>query len=103
MDNILVDPLDRRITLHARTWHGHILRGHPEMEPYRRLVANAIENPSSIRLSNSDPDCRLYFGSGPRSDIMVMVVVDVASGSVKTAHFARKLSGGREEWSSLTP
>jgi len=30
-DVVLTDPLGRTIILHDRTWHGHILKAHPEM------------------------------------------------------------------------
>jgi hypothetical protein len=34
---------------------------------------------------------------------MIQAVADIRRGVVKTAHLARKFSGGAEEWSSLTP
>jgi hypothetical protein len=37
-DVVLTDPLGRTIILHDRTWHGHILKAHPEMGATRRLV-----------------------------------------------------------------
>lgn len=102
MDTILTDPLGRTITLHERTWHGHILRGHPEVEPHRALVESAITRPHTIRHSAADPDCRLFFGRGPRGGVMMMVVADITLGLVKTAHLARRPSGGDTEWSRPT-
>ena len=67
MDSRLTDPLGRTITLHDRTWYGHILKGHPEMRAYRRQVERTITDPTEIRLSLTDPACRLYFGRGPRA------------------------------------
>ena len=49
-------------------------------------------------LPDSDPDGRLYFGPGPREGVIMMVVVDLALGLVKTAHLASKVSGGDLEW-----
>ncbi len=98
-DAELTDPLGRRIRLHERTWYGHILKAHPEMGPARSLVEEAVRSPDEIRHSTSDPDGRLYYGSGPRSEVRIMVVVDVALRLVKTAHFARRVSGGALEWS----
>ncbi len=95
----LIDPLGRRITLHERTWYGHIVKAHPEMEATRSLAERVVGSPDEIRYSNSDPDCRLYFGPGPRSGIRMVVVVDVVLGLVKTAHLAKKMSGGAQEWS----
>jgi len=98
-DTMMLDPLGREITLHDRTWRGHILKGHPEVGGHRALVEGAIEAPSEIRFSLSAPDCRLYFGPGPREGVIIQVVVDVARGLVKTAHLAKKTSGADVEWS----
>jgi len=62
IDRHLQDPLGRRITLHDRTWFGHIVRGHP------------------------------------REEVRMVVVVDLRLAIVKTAHLARRVSGGDIEW-----
>ncbi|MFH1417156.1 MAG: hypothetical protein ABII12_02570 [Planctomycetota bacterium] len=98
-DSRLTDPLRREITLYDRTWFGHIVKGHPEIAEDRLLVEQAVTRPTEIRQSASDPDCRLYYGSGPRPTVIMMVVVDVAIGVVKTAHLAGKITGGPVEWS----
>ena len=98
-DATLKDPLNREITLQERTWIGHIVKGHPEVADYRSLVERAITNPTEIRLSRSDIDCRLYYGLGPRTTVRMMVVVDISLGIVKTAHLARVVTGGNVEWS----
>ena len=98
-DTRVLDPLGRAIMLHDRTWFGHILKAHPEMDQCRALVERALADPGEIRLSRSDPDCRIYFGPGPRTGVMMMVVVDVVVCLVKTAHMARQASGGTQEWS----
>ena len=95
----VVDPLGRAIVLHDRTWFGHILKAHPEMDGHKALAEAALAAPDEIRHSRSDPNVRIYFGPGPRSEIMMMVVADVALGLVKTAHFARRVSAGAQEWS----
>ncbi|MHC4126916.1 MAG: hypothetical protein ACYTE6_09850 [Planctomycetota bacterium] len=100
VDRELRDPLGRRITLSDRTWFGHIVKGHPEIAAERRRVEAAIESPQQIRLSRLDIACRLYFGAGPRKGVRIMVVADVRLGVVKTAHLARRLSGGEVEWPS---
>jgi hypothetical protein len=99
-DRELRDPLGRLITLHDRTWLGHIVKGHPEIAQERSRVEAEIENPQEIRLSRLDATCRLYFGAGPRERVRIVVVVDVRRGIVKTAHLARRLSGGEVEWPS---
>ena len=100
MNTRITDPIGRSITLHDRTWFGHIVKGHPDIAAHRDLVEPAIANPNQIRLSNAGPEGRLYFGTGPRVGIMVVVVVDVELALVKTAHLARKPSGGAVEWPS---
>ena len=101
-DRQLTDPLWREISLHERTWVGHIIRGHPELAEYRHYVERAITAPMEIRESNSDPKCRLYYGIGPRETVQMMVVVDLSLGIVKTAHWARTITGGKVEWSLQT-
>ncbi len=95
----ITDPLGRTITLHERTWYGHILKAHPEMDGMKLRVEEVVGSPAEIRHSNSDPDCRLYYGPAKPLEITIMVVVDVALALVKTAHFARRVSGGAQEWS----
>jgi hypothetical protein len=85
------------------TWYGHILKCHPEVKKARRLVEAAVVNPLEIRMSRSDADCRLYYGPGPRAGLLVQVVADVVQGVVKTAHFAKKITGGNLEWSPPSP
>ena len=93
------DPLGRLIVLHDRTWYGHVLMAHPEMGPHRRLAEQALRTPDEVRHSRSGPDCRIYFGPGPREGVRMMVVVDIVLGLVKTAHLAKAISGGQREWS----
>jgi hypothetical protein len=98
-DSTLVDPLGRVLVMRDRTWLGHIAKTHPELADYRTLAENAVQSPDEIRMSRSDPDCRIYFGPGPRSTVRMMVVGDVVRGVVKTAHLCSRISGGQREWS----
>ena len=98
-DSVLQDPLGRQLVLSDRTWFGHIVKGHPEIAAHRGLVEQAIDRPDEVRISRSDPDCRLYYGPGPRASVKMMVVADVVSGIVKTAHLAARITGGAMEWS----
>ena len=100
VDEFFTDPLGRQIVLHDRTWYGHILKGHPDVEDYRDHVSEAITSPELIRISRSDPDCRLYYGSGPSEGVRMVVVADVSEGVVKTAHLVKKVTGGDSEWPS---
>ncbi len=99
-DANLTDPFGREIVLHDHTWHGHIVKYHPEVNNHRPLVEQAIHSPDEIRHSNADPDCRLYYGPGPNPGVIIMVVADVSLGIVKTAHLARRVTGGALEWST---
>jgi len=102
-DTALKDPLGREIVLHDRTWHGHIAKGPPEIKDDRAHVERAIASPMEIRHSKASDDCRIYYGAGPRPTVMMMVVADVAQGIVKTAHLAKRMTGGPAEWSRPTP
>ena len=78
-DTMFIDPLSREIILQERTWFHHIVRGHPELTTCRDLVEDAVRSPEEIRVSSSDPNCRLYYGTGPRESVIMMVVVDLES------------------------
>ena len=95
-DVALIDPLGREIILHDHTWFGHILKGHPDMRPFRSLVENAIRQPLRICYSMSSVDCRVYFGATATS-LLIAVVADVDKGFVKTAYRARQMKG-QVEW-----
>lgn len=99
-DRRLTDPLGRVIVLRERTWYGHVIKGHPDMKGHRRLAEQAVRAPNQIQFSKSDPDCRIYYGPGDRPKRIIMVVADVKLGLVKTAHFARGITGGGVEWST---
>jgi hypothetical protein len=100
----LTDPLGRQVTLHNRTWYGHILKTHHEIRAHRRLVEEAVTAPLEIRIDTSDPaDGRLYYGTGPRTGMMIVVAANVAVGHVLTAHLVKAAKAGAIEWSSPTP
>ena len=98
-DTTLKGPLGRDIVLHDRTWHGHIVKGHPDMDRHKDLVEHTVQSPDEIRQSRADENCRIYFGPGPRPGVIIMVVADVVARVVKTAHLAKKVTGGAMEWS----
>ena len=98
-DTTLKDPLGRDIVLHDRTWHGHIVKGHPDLGGHHDLVERTVQSPDEIRHSRADENCRIYFGPGPRPGVIIMVVADVVARVVKTAHLAKKVTGGAMEWS----
>src|SRR5438874_7922724 len=101
-DSTITDPLGRAITLHARTWYGHILRRHPEMRHARTSVEQTIRSPKEIRVSTYDPDCRTYYSDIVRAGMMIAVVIDVKQGLVRTAFYTSRMRGALE-WSRPTP
>ncbi len=101
-DTTLVDPLGRTVVLHDATWFGHIKKRHRELTRHRKLVVRAVRDPHEIRFSISDPNCRKYYGAGPRSGIMIVVVIDIVAGFVKTAYLTNRMTGA-VEWSRPTP
>ena len=100
-DIVLTDPLGRQITLHDRTWYGHILRRHPEMRGWRDQVERAVEQPVEIRFSAYDPDCRTCYSDIIRAGMMIAVVIDVKQLLVRTAFFTTRMKGA-VEWSRPT-
>jgi len=97
-DQTVTDPLGRAITLHDRTWFGHILRGHPELAAHRELVLEAVRRPGRVCASRSGRSVRLYVGAGPRPTVTMVVAADIELGLVKTAYLARpgKVNGANE-------
>ncbi len=98
-DTFLIDPLGRQITLHDRTWYGHILPGHPDMHDHRVLLSHAISDPLSIRFDLKLASVRRYIGIGPRSKRVIMVAADVELGLVKSAFVVpERRVHGEIEW-----
>lgn len=99
----VTDPLGRQIELTDAAWHGHIVKGHPEMRRLRELVDSAITTPLAIHRSSSDPDCRIYYARGPREGLMICVVADVVAGIVKTGYLGKRIKPGAQEWPPQNP
>jgi len=96
-DSAIIDPRDRRIWLSDATWHGHIVKGHPDVALHRVLVESALKTPITIRFSTSDTDCRLYYGPPQHTGLMMCVVADVVGGFVKTAYWCKRIKPGAIE------
>jgi hypothetical protein len=101
-DTIVQDPLGRQITLHDRTWYGHILRRHPEMRGVRAQIEQTIRQPREIRFSAYDSDCRTCYSDIVRAGMMIAVVIDVKRALVRTAFYTSRMKGV-VEWSRPTP
>ena len=83
-DVILGDPLGRSITLHDRTWYGHILKRHSEMRGRRAQVESSVRDADAVHFSSYDPDCRVCYRGTGTGGIMMAVVIDVVQGLVRT-------------------
>ncbi len=98
-DTSLIAPLGRQITLHDRTWYGHILPGHPDLASHRSLVHAALTDPLSIRIEPGDAKNRLYIGAGLKEDRIIVVVSSLPLRLVKTAFQApSRRAKGVIEW-----
>ncbi len=102
-DSRLIDPLGRHMTLHDRTWFGHVIKFHPELVEYRDEVEQSIIQPDDIVFSTSDSACRMYHRQSVRRGRIIVTVVDLEGGFVKTAHFVKTARKGRVEWSAQKP
>jgi hypothetical protein len=71
----------------------HVIARHPEMEPFRELVREALREPDGIYLGKRDPTRRIYRkrhlqvpGVGGSLDLLVFV--GSPKGYVATSYFA---------------
>lgn len=106
MPDVVQDPTGLEIVLTDECWQ-HVISRHPEMQPFRELVLEAIRLPNGIYLGKRDPARRIYRrnyfevpGVGNSLDLLVFVGDD--DRHVATAYFIaysfRKL--GRLVWPS---
>jgi hypothetical protein len=92
MDETISDPMGFQAVLTDECWR-HITARHPEMESYRGLVREAIQQPDAVHLGRRDPGRRIYrkrhlhvAGIGDSLDLLVFV--GATDGYVATAYFA---------------
>ena len=88
------DGLD--VVLDEDHWKTHVLKGHPELLPYRDLVIETLMSPVGVYRSKRDPTARIYVRS--YSNVLIgetlidrtnlRVVVREENGFVATAYFA---------------
>ena len=87
------------VVLTDGAWFGHIVRRHPEMAGLRAEVEATCCEAEVIRQSSSDPACVLHYRQLPGSPgLLVMVVANTQDGYVRTAHFAKSVTGGAQLW-----
>lgn len=100
------DPTGFRAVLSDECWT-HIIKGHPEMKPFKGFVEAAIQKPDAIHLGKRDPTCRIFRRRyqevpGVGEWLHVLVFVDGQSGYVRTAYFAAAWfrASGQQIWPS---
>ena len=91
MQEKIRDPMGFEAILTDECW-AHITARHPEMEPFRESVVEAIGHPDGIHLGKRNPSRRIYrkkyahvLGVGDSLDLLVFV--GSADGYVATAYF----------------
>ena len=85
---------------------GHIAENHPDLLPeYRDCLADTLADPEQIRISEHFKNARLFnkwFDNVRGGKFIVVVVVSefspVPRHWIITAYIARKLAGGKIEW-----
>ena len=98
-DFVGTDRLGHAVTLADAAWYGHIITTHPEMTSLRSEVEAACTDADTVRQSSSDPDCVIHFKrSVSRPSLLVKVVVNTQDGFVRTAHLAKRVTGGVQLW-----
>src|SRR5712691_1205263 len=92
MEEAISDPTGFQAILTDDSWQ-HIVSRHPEMQPFKQLVVEAIRNPDGIYLGKKDPGRRIYRKRqlqvrevGDSLDLLVFV--GGSDGFVATAYFA---------------
>lgn len=99
--------LDRdgnEVRLIESQWHGHILREHPEMEPYLEEIQAVIRDPEVVRRGDRGEFrlARLGAVAGrPNRYLRVIIVYsdEITGrrlGSVRTAHLSKLPPGGED-------
>src|SRR3990170_3890080 len=93
MQEIIQDPTGFEVILTDKCWTDHILRRHPELGPFRKLVVETVKKPDGIYQGKRDPSNRIYPrkypevpGVGNWLDLLVFVRDDTKY--VATAYFA---------------
>jgi len=96
------------VVITRRTWHGHVVEGHPEMKPYLDLVMATIEEPDVIARDTRHPG-RVYFNKRwadisdfPAAWLQAMVLLprDGSFARLLSAWPARRVGGKEIVWTA---
>ena len=97
------DPLNNTIILTEKCWIKHILKEHPEMEPFYNELRDTIKEPECIFKSEISKNSRLYFKGYLHPEyghFYIMAVVDYKehkkTGYIKTSFPVYNLKKGGE-------
>lgn len=89
----VVDPTGRTVVLDSAAW-AHIIRpdGHPEMEPLRDAILQAVQAPAASR-PGTRPGQEWFYGAGvgPSRFVRVVVAYEGERGRIVTAFPRRSL------------
>lgn len=92
MEEAISDPTGFQAILTDHCWQ-HIVSRHPEMQPFRQFVLEAIRRPDGIYLGRRDPGRRIYRKRHTQvremgDSLDLLVFVSGADKYVATAYFA---------------
>jgi hypothetical protein len=92
------DPDGRRVVVPIATWHGKVLRDHPELAPFLAEVIRAISKPDHIEPDPDRKDRRHHFlrEIGPSRWLLVVIGYEQVPARLVTAFPKRK---GPSSWS----
>lgn len=75
----------------------HILAGHPEMSKYLKEIEETLLHPIVIYQSKKFSERHLYYRRF-RNKLLLVVVVDILKGIIKTSYISDKIKEGKLIW-----
>jgi len=104
------------IIITEERWNNHIIKEHPEIEPYLNKVKPCIKDPELIKESVNDKFCEIYYkksgiksGSFKKFYIACVIYWEIRirrkkpiifRGKLKTAYLTPKIKEGKILWPS---
>lgn len=78
----------------------HILEGHPEMGKYLKEIGETLLHPIVIYQSKKFVERHLYYRC-LRSNLFIVVVVDISKGIIKTSYISDRVKEGELVWREI--
>jgi len=100
MKESFVDFFDNSIKFLANRWK-HIVKQHPEVEPYRIKIKEVLRNPDLVKRSKRDKDTFLYYryyGSIYKGKYLLVVARTKNNPMVLTCYITDKIKKGDLIW-----